>query len=387
MVCSVGVNVFCISQGNVPSMWAHTFQIMKMAEAFSEHVDCVTLLTRGALFSSRQSQVDLCEWYGVEPTFQVRRLPLSFLPREKLISAVYSPPFAMLAAWYAWAHQPDLVYTRYPLAGCQCLRLGLDTIIETHADVDTPEFAGIRQACLHPKLRGVVTVNDYLGERWLAAGVPPDKLLVWPDAVSLKPFQRPLDKPALRARLGLPQDSALVTYFGHFYEEKGVHYLVEAARSLPDVRFLLVGGWPADAEKLRARAHGQKNVEVVPFVPNKDMPKYLGASDVLVLPNSAKHEFALRTSPLKLFEYMAARRPVLASAIPALRSILSHRDNAFLVEPDSPSAIVEGVKTLLADPLLAEGIAERAFTFVQRHTWSRRARDILMRFGMNPFVA
>ena len=105
------------------------------------------------------------------------------------------------------------------------------------------------------------------------------------------------------------------------------------------------------------------------------VPKYLAASDVLVLPNSEKglSEF---TSPLKLFEYMAAKRPIVASDLPSLREILSE-SNAVMVRPDDPAALAEGIQKVLEDEELAKKLAGNAYIDVQQYSWDKRAMRIL----------
>ena len=115
-------------------------------------------------------------------------------------------------------------------------------------------------------------------------------------------------------------------------------------------------------------------------MPNQQVPKYLAASDFLILPNSMKHELAYSTSPLKLFEYMAAQRPIVASNIPALQGFLRHKENAFLIEPDSPTAIASALDILTQNQNLSTQMVEQAWQEVQQFTWSHRAKDILGHF-------
>lgn len=374
------MKVIYISQGNIPSKWAHTFQTMKMAEALAGHIDSLTLLTGGSLLPSKVSTINLSEWYGVPCSFDIVRLPIHWKLNEPLFSGYRYPWFDRAAALYSKLKTPNLVFTRSPYAGYLCARLKLNTIIETHIGIEHQEFKRLKAIGDMPSLLGIVTVTDYLKNKYVQAGLPEGKILVWPDAVELSMFSNLPSSDFLRKELELPLDKKIVTYCGHLYDSKGVPHFIAAAKYLPEILFCLVGGWPQDIERCREQAQGLNNVHFVGFVPNQQVPKYLAASDLLILPNTMKHKLAYSTSPLKLFEYMAAKRPVVASNIPALQGFLRHKENAFLIEPDSAEAIASALDTLAQDPNLSTQMVKQAWQEVQHFTWSHRAKDILSHF-------
>ena len=111
---------------------------------------------------------------------------------------------------------------------------------------------------------------------------------------------------------------------------------------------------------------------------------YLLAADVLVLPHSARDlQTKCHSSPLKLFEYMASGRPIVASRIPSVSEILTDQEEAVLVEPDNPKALAEGIRKILYDPELTSTIAENARVKVQNFSWINRARSMLDFFSAN----
>jgi YD repeat-containing protein len=82
------------------------------------------------------------------------------------------------------------------------------------------------------------------------------------------------------------------------------------------------------------------------------------------------------TSPLKLFEAMAAGRPVIASDLPSIREILTDGVNALLVPPEDPAALAKALRMLASDNALGKRLAERSAQDVQRYTWDERGRKI-----------
>jgi glycosyltransferase involved in cell wall biosynthesis len=180
--------------------------------------------------------------------------------------------------------------------------------------------------------------------------------------------------------LDLPPDRPLIVYTGHLFRWKGVYTLAEAAQYLPEAYFVFVGGMEKDVMEFRAfvREMGLSNVRVVGYVPPAQVPLYLAAADALALPNSAEEDISrLYTSPLKLFEYMASGRPIVASDLPSLREVLTDRVNACLVPPDDPTALVRGIQEALGNPLLARQLADRARQDVAAYTWEQRAEKVM----------
>ena len=94
-------------------------------------------------------------------------------------------------------------------------------------------------------------------------------------------------------------------------------------------------------------------------------------------PFPVSEHYAYFMSPLKLFEYMAAGVPIVATDLPSIREILHHKENAWLIEPGNPQALAEGIQYLLEDPVFAEHLARGAKRDVQQYTWERRAAAIL----------
>jgi glycosyltransferase involved in cell wall biosynthesis len=379
------VRLLYISTGAVPSRWAHSFQSMKMAEALSRQVSDLELLTTGSLLHSPIHDVPLRTWYGLRDSFRVVRLPVHWRLRDPFITRVSNPRFDRAAVAYARWHRPDLVVARSPEAGIGCARAGIPTILEYHSvhkvGVHQPAFDPIAAIAQRNSLLGLVTVTEYLREQYAGLGVPEDKLMVWPDAVDPAVFDQAPSRVEARRSFGLPEDAPVAVYCGHFYPEKGVDHLIDAAAKAPEVTFCLVGGTPKDTARLRGLAAAARNVRFEGFVPNRLVPSYLSAANLVVIPSSGRFEHARAASPLKLFESMAAGRPIVATRVPALETWLQHRENAWLVDPDSGGALAEGVLALTRDEELSRRLADQARLDVAPYTWERRAREILARFA------
>ena len=100
-------------------------------------------------------------------------------------------------------------------------------------------------------------------------------------------------------------------------------------------------------------------------------------ADILIYSGTRKSEkFKKYTSPLKLFEYMASKRPIIASDLPSIREILN-TENAILVKPGSAKALANAIKFALENPDFCAKISKQAYKDVQKYTWEKRAKRIL----------
>jgi glycosyltransferase involved in cell wall biosynthesis len=229
------------------------------------------------------------------------------------------------------------------------------------------------------RIRGIVVITEGLRSDWKAA--TETKIIVERDGVNLDRFDITAPKSDLRSELSLPPNHRIVSYVGSLQPWKGVDTLLKAAKGFPEnTSACIVGGDQKERERLAA-AVGEvpSNVRFVEHVPPGQVPLYLAASDVLVLPNSAEQRISAKyTSPLKLFEYMAAQRPIIASDIPSLREVLDEQ-MAFFVKPDDPGSLSEAVIHLAGE--CGADKAAVARREVERYTWKARAERITAEFG------
>ena len=100
------------------------------------------------------------------------------------------------------------------------------------------------------------------------------------------------------------------------------------------------------------------------------------AADVLVIPFPNKPHYAFYASPLKLFEYMASGRPIIASDLPALREVLNDK-NALFFRPEDTTDLARAVKMLKSSPMLGYHLSRQALADVKEYTWGKRAKKIL----------
>lgn len=354
-----------VANARMPTEWAHGVQIVHMARAWARLGRRVVLLVPDV---ANPLGRDPFAWYGVERCFEVRWLPV----RGRLDSAAERLSFAAAVAATVRALRPALVVSRDEVAGAAAAALA-PTLVEVH------KLPGRRQrlyASLLGAARGVVSTNAWKRDALAALGLPPERVLVCPNGTDVAGIAAASPRD-LRGTLGLPASARLVLYAGHLHAWKGVETLARAAPLLgEDVHVLLLGGRDRDLARFRA-SFTHPRLHLLGRVPADAVAPHLKGAEVLVLPNvPVSQESARETSPLKLFEYMAAGRPVVASDLPAVRELVDERC-ARLVPPGDPAALAGAITELLARPALAASLADAALARVQDHTWERRAARIL----------
>ena len=173
----------------------------------------------------------------------------------------------------------------------------------------------------------------------------------------------------------------IVGYAGHLYAWKGVDVLLRALALVPGARGLIVGGHEKepDLERVKALAGSLGIADRVTFtglVEPAKVPEYLARAMVLVLPNPASAISTHFTSPLKLFEYMAAERAIVASGLPSIREVLRDNEQALLVAPGDAEALAAAIRRVLEDRPLAERLARAAYAEAPQYAWARRAEQL-----------
>lgn len=370
-------SVFYVGSPELFSKGASAIHIMKMCQAMGRLGITATLL-----IPAYRTPGEMLQYYGVEPNFRI--VPFPYFGN----SSVRNITHGVLASIYAGTRRKefDLAVTRnIVFASIATNVFGVPTVYDAHHPLVTGARLLFNSFKRSERLIRCLTNSRGLGEIYLREGLPPEKLVVAHNGVDLHLYRSLPDKTRARADLGLPPDKKIVCYSGNIYEGRGIEHLIEIAPGLSGVLFLIVGGLESDVQRCRslAREKRAENIRFTSYVHNNTVPLYLAASDVLVMPYTSR--MTIRggtlardfTSPIKLFEYMASGRPIVATSIPSVSEILEDGVNALLVPPDSPEALAAGIKRALEDAPLAKRVSEKASADVVGYTWEERAKKLL----------
>ncbi len=224
-----------------------------------------------------------------------------------------------------------------------------------------------------------------LHDIYFCLGITGQNPVVAPNAFGREAFEAEHDISSLRERLGLPIEKKIVCYCGNTYRGRGLEILVRAAAQMPEIEFLIVGGSERDNALWREmeRQEGSANFRIEGFVRQQEVASYLLASDILVMPYSSRvtirdgTEAGKFTSPLKLFEYMAAGKPIVATGVPSVLEILRPGENSVVTPPDNAVEFIRALELVLADPELCARISEGARSDAAEYTWEKRVESII----------
>lgn len=372
-------SIFLIFYGRFPSEKAASLFAAKSCESFASVGERVTLLVPRRI---RRGHDDPYAYYGVRKNFKIQYLPTFDLFEVPFLRGVAFwvgfATFSVFSFLYLIfrAHKNDVIYSNESLPIFLASFYFPNTLYEVH---DFPERKLRFYKILFRKVRHILATNTWkIKQLERAFSIPQGKIICERNAVEIKDFDIPMSQEEARKKLGLPTKGNIAVYTGHLYGWKGVDTLAEAAKKLPEGTLVVfVGGTGLDVKRFKDVYGNIKNISILGHRDHSEIPLWQKAADVLVLPNTAKEDISkYYTSPMKLFEYMASKSPIVASNIPSIAELLNN-ENAVLVPPDDPEALASGIASVLENQDLARKIALQAMRDVEQYTWEKRAKRIL----------
>lgn len=372
------MNIFYLANIRLPTEKAHGLTIVKTCDAFAREGASVTLIVPRR---KTHIQTNVYETYGVQQTFLVRTVPtIDWLYTHGQWASWLASAFFTLGAFFLLlfsTRKNGVIYTRevsvLPLAV-----LRTPVILESHHVFSKRSIYFI----LARFARGVVVISRALKDTFLQAGFAEADISVEPSGVDLATFSSVMSRADARSGLSLPPDVPIILYSGNFTtmgEDKGIHDILLAMQGLQEVLFVAVGGSERDRARYGAetlKLGVSERVRFIGFVQQQVLAQYQRAADVLLMPFPDTPHYRSNMSPVKMFEYMASGKPIIATDLPTIREVL-HEHNAMIIPPGDSDALAGAVRTLINDSALGEKLAIQAKEEVARYDWSERARRIL----------
>jgi len=370
------VKIACITTSQIPSRTANSIQVMKVCQAFKQCGQEIKLWL--PLFRTAD-WIELKELYGLQEEFSIEWLPFNPLLKQ------YDFCWRALGSAKKWG--ADVIYTWALQCAvfAQCNKL--PTVMEFH---DFP--MGILGPHLFRRyIRNQKNSISLTTTAALARGLEqryhftfqPGALQIAPNGTEPERYAHLSIPPQARQQLGL-MEALTVGFSGHFYEGRGIALLLEIARALPEIQFLWMGGeekhiqpWREELKKWQIA-----NVTLTGFIPNEKLPLFQAACDMLLMPyekkiaGSSGGDISKVINPMKMFDYLACGRAIIASDIPVFHEILSEQTALFCPSDDS-QAWVAAIQKLARQEEERERLAQNAKALSQQYSWKKRAEKTL----------
>lgn len=329
---------------------------------------------------ARKHNSNLFAYYSVAPVFRFTQLSVRGLGGGMI--GYWSK--LLLFLWRVRAHvkktPESVLYGREPAIGLFFPHF----FLELHT---LPARVTPFHRFLWRRAAGIIALTEAIRQQLIAEGISADRVCVARDAVPERFLQNQKGKREARAAHHLPKERRIVGYIGKyktpFGKGKGVDELItsfpKVQKAVPDAFLLLVGINPDSVahvrEVCRRAGVSENEYEIHTHVPHECVIDFMRAADVLVMNYPWSEHHAYQISPMKLFEYMAAERPIIASDLPAIKEILSS-DNAMLIKPNASADLEAAIIRTLTDYEEARRVAQSARADVAAYTWQKRGERI-----------
>lgn len=374
------IKVLYIVNARIPNERANGVQIANTCAGLDAQGIDVTLVSR----KSKEKSESIASYYKLSQTFkhvELFTLDIPNLPFRYFFRNFF---FVVFAQVYIFVGVLQTFFTRRTLVvyvrGETVLSLiPLSYIVpvffETH---QIRNYERLYRIALQ-RAKGVVVITERLKTKFVEEYcIPSKKILVARDSVDLKKFQNIQPNSEIWFQHSIPYGKKIILYSGTLAVEKGVDTLAEASAYVPeDVQIVFLGGTNDQIKEFKGKYGHNKNISIIGRVDYTEVPQYIASADVLVLPDSAFHTYSnLYTSPMKLFEYMASGRPIVASRIPSLSEVLNE-DSAVFFESGNPQSLALKIQQVLGDEVRSKKMSACAREMVTEFTWEKRTKAIV----------
>lgn len=397
-----------LSTISLPNKKAHSVQIFNTCSALASAGAEVHLFAKNRKVKGGSScppgkwPLDPVDYFGVEQNFTLCNPPAPWFRKlvgmdgRKLylegalrhIRSVFGPG--------------DVAFTRNSEVALEMARANVPVALEVHdgdAAHDPPvmELMKLHRPGPASSFLGFVSISQTLTESLAENGIPAEFCTVAHDGIDPAKFSAAWTAERARGHLlheafhaleagPAPGDVAalfaddrpVIGYCGHFYPGRGIEMLLDCARRRPEWTFLLIGGFEDDLAPYRDKVREQKlfNVIFTGYVANARLSPFLWACDVLTMPYEAAKEKSHFMSPMKMFEYMATGRMIVAADWPQIREVLEDGRNALLHPRGDTGALEQSLLRAVADASMRQRLAAAARADVENYTWKARGRRI-----------
>ena len=370
-----------IFNAEIKSEKASVVQAVCMCDAFASRGIDVELVVPVSKIKNNFSYDYLTNRFGINA-----RMELSFYKKIQFFNRLGIIGSYFGIKKYLIGRKADIYFTRCPMIFAILVKKKLPVIFESHNSklhntikiFDIYWGKKVVRASQSNYCLVYIAISQNLSKFWSNKGVPTSKILSLHDGFNYQLFKSNINKIQARFKLNLPKNKKIIMYSGSLYPDREIENIISLAKHFSDIFFLIIGGPQENANQYQLLAKEEQviNIQFIGPIRHSQIPLYLYASDVLLALWSNKVPTINFCSPLKIFEYMAAGRVIVAHGFPTIREVIRHKQNGLLVEPDNFKDLVEKVKMALS-PGNRDMEKQTRLEAFSKYTWDKRVNRIL----------
>ena len=288
---------------------------------------------------------------------------------------------------------PDFIYDRYVSYNYSTVGVANRYRIPVFLEVNSPysyqkrtfdekvyykRLLGLFERKICRDATWVIVVSTPLKEFLISAGVPEGKIVVMPNGVDTEVFHPAVNGQEVRKRFGIEQKT-VIGFTGILRPWHGLELLLQAFQQIcqtrGDLHLLIVGDGPirCDLEKTVANNGLSGKVTITGRQVHEMVRFFIAAMDIAVSPLSTFY-----ASPMKIIEYMAMGKALVAPNTPNIRDIVTHEEDGILFCPQKVDDLVQKLLFLIGDPLLRARLGFKARNKIEsRYTWQQNAKHVV----------
>jgi glycosyltransferase involved in cell wall biosynthesis len=384
------MKILYISQSVIPSKSANSIHVMKMCAALSKLGNQVDLFCWNNHRFIEKDIENNFKFYSVAQNFKILRLKVSDVWILREIMTVLYIIYKIFTKKY------DLVYSRSTQISWFLSIFGIKTILEIHSPPSTKTNFLFKRILKKGKLKFLILINHAL-KKHILENYKVHKyleMIIMPDAADDKKINNIKNK--LNQNFEIKKNS--IGYLGHLYQGRGVELIIKLAKEFPKNNFYIVGGTMQHIQVWKKSLNlNLKNIFFMGFQNQKNCDFLRHKFDYLIAPyrnkvyvhgavsetsgNKSKLETSRWMSPLKLFEYMEAKKPIITTNLPSIKEIFTNEEDAILCDPNNFEQWKNAIFRLNKDANLRRKISTNAYKkFIKNFTWNLRAKNLLSNY-------
>lgn len=379
------MKIFYISTSTIPSRAANSIHVMKMCAAINkDHKVTLIAPNRNKNLNSQKKEKNLRNHYGIAEIFKIK-----FINFNKISEGI---SYSINTLRYVLNNKPDLIISRSIYSALLTTIFGFKTILELHSPpINWKETLALFIISWMSSLIKVIVItkslfNYYSNTVYFKKIIK--NFIILPDGVDLERFSKKnIENQDISNKFNFPKDKFIIGYVGHLYEGRGIDLIMDLALSCLDDYFIIIGGDDLSIKYYKEIAKSKKinNLKFFGFVDNMFLPFFYSKSHILLMPfdyvirDRGGNNTASWASPMKLFEYMATKKPIISSDLPVFKEILNN-NNSVLCSPQDRKQWVSAINKLKANIEYRNNLANKAYQDVKKYTWKIRVDKILKDF-------